>query len=168
MIFVTFYGMNKWLLTSLLLLLLASCGKMEEPEFRRVEGFKIKKLGILESTIGFSTTYYNPNNFGVTVKEAVLDMYLDSVYVGKFFQPAPVSVTSRSEFSIPLEGKVSLKTFMGVDIKGLPGKEVYMQAKGSVRVGKAGVFITKDINYSGRHRIDSDILKNPAGAGSVQ
>ena len=34
-----------------------------------------------------------------------------------------------------------------------------------IKVGKAGVFITKDINYSGRHRLDSTLLKNPAAAG---
>jgi LEA14-like dessication related protein len=155
---------------SLLLLVISvsftSCGKLEEPKFIRVEGFGIKKLGLIETVIGFNTTYYNPNNFGVTVKEAVLDVYVDSLYLGKFNQPEPISVQNKAEFAIPLEGTISLGKALQYDIASMVGKETHIKANGSVKIGKAGVFVTKNINYSGRHRLDGNLLKNPAKAGS--
>jgi LEA14-like dessication related protein len=158
----------KMLLASLLVMFLfSSCGKMKEPEFRRIENFGIKKLGIKETTIGFNLTWFNPNNFGVAVKEAAFDVYLDSVYLGKFIQPNPVSVNSNGEFSIPIEGTVSLLTALQFDIPKLVGKVVHVQANGNVMVGKAGIFMKKELNYKGNHKLDSDLMKNPAAAGSV-
>lgn len=154
---------------SLLLLVISvsftSCGKLEEPQFRRVDSFGIKKLGLTETVVGFNTTYYNPNNFGVTVKEAVVDVYVDSLYLGKFNQPEPISVQNKAEFSIPLEGTISLGKALQYDIASMVGKEAHIKTNGSVKVGKAGVFVIKNINYSGRHRLDADLLKNPAKAG---
>ena len=140
---------------------------MKEPEFRRIENFGIKKLGINETTIGFNLTWFNPNNFGVAVKEAAFDVYLDSVYLGKFPQPTAVSVERNGEFSIPMEGKVSLLTALKFDIPKMVGKMVFIQANGNVQVGKAGIFMNKELNYKGNHRLDSDLLKNPAAAGSI-
>ena len=154
-----------------LLLLIAtissSCGKIKEPEFRKVNGFGIKKMGITEIVVGFNTTYYNPNNFGVAVKEAVLDVYVDSVYLGKFAQPQSVSVNPNAEFSIPLEGAIPLAKALQNGVASLIGKEVFIKANGSVKVGKAGVFITNNINYGGRHRLDESLIKNPASTGLI-
>ncbi len=155
---------------SLLLLVISvsftSCEKLEEPQFRRVDGFGIKKLGLTETVVAFNTTYYNPNNFGVTVKEAVVDVYVDSLYLGKFNQPEPISVQNKAEFSIPLEGTITLGKALQYDIASMVGKEADIKANGSVKVGKAGVFVTKNITYSGRHRLDANLLKNPAKTGS--
>jgi len=144
---------------------LISCGKIENPEFRRLGGFGIKKLGITQTTIGFSIVYYNPNNFGVTLKDAVINVYVDSIYLGKFVQPQPTIVGNKAEFEIPMEGFISLGKALEFDLPSLVGKEVFLKAEGDVRVGKAGVFITKEIKYSGRHRLDQNLIKNPAAAG---
>ena len=108
----------------------------------------------------------SPNNFGVSVKEAVLDVYLDSAYLGKFTQPQVVAVDNKAEFAIPLEAKISLQNAMNLGLERKLGKEVSVRADGSVKVGKAGVFVTKDINYKGRHVLDMNLIKNPAAAGS--
>lgn len=144
----------------------SSCGKIQEPEFKRIGDFGIKKLGLKETVVGLSVTYYNPNNFGLIVKEGTFDVYIDSIYLGKFVQPQAVSVQTRADFSIPMEGTIGFDKAVQFNIPALIGKEVLIQAKGAVKVGKAGVFITKDIDYSGRHVLDKNLIKNPAGAGS--
>jgi LEA14-like dessication related protein len=151
--------MKKIITPILALLLLASCGKIEEPEFRRLEKFGLKNLGMQDATVGFSATYYNPNKFRVTVKEANFDVYIDSIYMGQFTQPEPVDVNDKAEFSIPLEGKIAIQKALSLDLPNMIGKEVYVRAKGKVRIGKAGVFMTKDINYEGRQRISTDLIK---------
>lgn len=146
--------------------IMMSCGRVKDPTFRRLENFGVKKLGVQQTTIGFGATYFNPNSFGVTVKEAALDIYVDSSYLGKFSQTNNIPVKSNSEFSIPLEGKISLLDAVKLNIPALIGKEVYVRANGSIKVGKGGVYIIKDIHYSGKHKLDAALIKNPAGAGS--
>jgi LEA14-like dessication related protein len=149
----------------LLLLLLPACGKVEDPQFRRLENFGLKKVGLEQATISFDATFLNPNQFGLKVKEADLDIYADSVYLGKFKQPLEIEVQPGSEFSIPLEGIVTLQQVLTSEWKRLAGKEVLLRATGAVKAGKAGVFITKAIAYQGRHKLDINLIKNPAAAG---
>ncbi len=146
-------------------LLLFSCGKVADPEFRRIDNFGVKKMGIKESVIGFDVVYFNPNKFGVSVKETLLDVYIDSALIGKFSQVSPIEVKENEEFRIPLEGSISIQKAFQLNIPNLIGKEVLIRAEGATRVGRSGVFINKDIKYSGRHKLNADLLKNPASAG---
>ncbi|RYY82831.1 MAG: hypothetical protein EOO15_22360 [Chitinophagaceae bacterium] len=157
--------MGKWFSAIAATLLLTSCTRMKDPEFRSVDNFGVRKLGFEESTVGFAATYFNPNNFGVTVKEAVIDVWVDSVRLGQFHQPSAVLVNKASEFSIPFEGTIGLQKALQFDLPRLLGKTVTLKADGTVKVGKAGVFISKPIHYEGRQTISADLIKNPAGAG---
>jgi len=141
------------------------CGKVQPPQFKSLDNFGVKNVSLQEATIGFEMTYFNPNNFGVAVKEADIDLYIDSVYIGKFVQPREVGVTSKADFSVPMEGKISWREVIKSNLHKQAGKEVLVRANGTVKVGKAGVFVNKDIQYAGRHVLDLDLLKNPAGAG---
>lgn len=138
----------------LMILFLISCRDVKDPEFRRIERFRIKSLGLQHATIGFSITYYNQNNFGVSVKEPVADVVLDSIPIGQFRQDSGISVSRSSEFSIPLTGTITLETLRKFDLGSLPFKEVPVRATGSVRVGKGGIFVTRPVEYSGRHRLE--------------
>lgn len=155
----------KWFTLLLLCFVFTACGKLKDPEFRRLDHFKLEKLGLQESIVSFAAVYYNPNNVGVTVKEADFDVYVDSAYLGKFLQPQEISVNQQSEFSIPLRGTISLAKAFELKIPQLVGKEVLIRADGKVKVGKGEIFISKDIHYSGRQVLDESLLKNPAGAG---
>ena len=146
-------------------LLLGACARIEEPKFRRLEHFGVKKFGLQQAVIGFDATFNNPNKFGVTVKEAVFDFYADTVYIGKFTQPREIAVSPSGEFSIPMEGTISWMKALDPNVQKMAGKEVLLKANGSVKVGKAGVFINKDIRYQGRHVLDLGLIKNPAAAG---
>ena len=61
------------LLSFLVLIIVSSCGKVKDPEFRRLESFAVKSFGIQKVDVGFRVTYFNPNSFGVSVKEAGAD-----------------------------------------------------------------------------------------------
>jgi LEA14-like dessication related protein len=144
----------KKLLPFFFLLILAGCSKIQEPQFRRVDNFHLKNFGLQQAVIAFNVTYYNPNNFGVTVKEAAADVYLDSIYLGKFVQDSTTGVRKKAEFSIPLSGSVSLQTILNLNLQELSQREVLLKANGSVKVGKAGIFITKPFTYQGKHKIE--------------
>lgn len=142
------------LLFGIITLLAAGCGKIKDPEFRRLESFGVKSFGTEKIDIGFKVTYYNPNSFGVSVKEAAADFYIDSVYMGKFTQDQVVEVDKTGEFSIPLSGSIPLARALELKINDLANRSLLVQANGSVKVGKAGVFITRPFSYSGQHKVD--------------
>ncbi|HEX2534310.1 MAG TPA: hypothetical protein VHK69_11280, partial [Chitinophagaceae bacterium] len=150
------YYMKNWLISIGLVVSLAfgSCGKVKDPEFRRLDNFGVKNLGLQKATIGVEVVYFNPNNFGVTVKEAVADLYIDSVHMGTFRQPAGIEVQKNAEFGIPLSGEISLQKALQLNLTDLQNREVQVRANGSVRVGKAGVFVTRPVQYQGRHKLD--------------
>ena len=137
-----------------LLVLFSSCKHFQDPEFRRLENFRVKKIGLKESLVGFNVTYFNPNHFGVKAKEGVAEIYIDSAYIGRFNQDSLVTVKGSSEFSIPLTGTISLETAMRLNVQNLAQNDIAVQAKGSIRVGKAGFYVTKPIVYSGKLRLD--------------
>ena len=144
----------RFLFPSLLsLVLLAGCANVKDPEFRRIEHFGLRKIGLTQATIGFNVTYFNPNKFGVTVKDAAADVYVDSLYLGKFSQDGPVDVKKDAEFSVPFSGAISLQTALNLKIEDLATKEIFLRADGSARVGKAGVYVTRPIHYQGKHRL---------------
>ncbi|MDQ3683826.1 MAG: LEA type 2 family protein [Bacteroidota bacterium] len=145
---------------------LSSCGKMEEPQFKRLENFNLKSVGLKETVVGFDATLHNPNSFGVTIKESAVDVYLDSVFAGNFKQTEQISVKSEADFSIPLEGKIPISRALNMNLPGLIGKEVLVRADGSVKVGKGGVYVTKEFTFEGLQRLTPDLLKNPADTGS--
>ncbi len=145
--------MNYKRLLPFLLIILLGCAKVKDPEFRRIGNFHLKNFGLQNAVIGFNVTYYNPNNFGVTVKETEADIYLDTLYLGKFVQDSSISVGKNAEFSIPLSGSVALQTVLQLNIQDLGQREVLLKADGSVKVGKAGIYITKPFHYLGKHRL---------------
>ena len=147
------YKMKTTKLLPFLLVLLAGCTKIKEPEFRRVDNFHLKNFGLQNAVIAFDVTYFNPNNFGVTVKEAEADVYLDTIYLGKFIQDSSIVVKKNGDFSIPLSGSVMLRTVLNLNLQELSQREVSLNANGSVKVGKAGIFVTKAIHYQGKHKL---------------
>jgi LEA14-like dessication related protein len=148
----------RWKLFSPILLLacltFTGCRKIQDPEFKRIDHLGIKNWSFQNATVGFSVTYFNPNNFGVSVKEAEADVYLDSSYLGKFTQDSTVDVKGNSEFSIPFSGTISLQTALNMNLDSLARKDVLLKADGFVKVGKAGIYITRPIHYEGLHRLD--------------
>ena len=141
------------------MLLLAGCTRIKEPQFRRIDNFHLKNIGSRQAVIAFNVTCFNPNNFGVTVREAAAGIYLDSVYLGNFVQDSSTGVNKNAEFSIPLSGTVSLQAILNLNLQKLSQRQVLLRANGSVKIGKAGIFIEKPFNYQGKHSIEEISLQ---------
>jgi LEA14-like dessication related protein len=152
------------LLTTLLLSagIFAGCKEVKDPEFRRVDEFGLKNLSIQEATVGFNVTYFNPNDFGVTVKEAEADIYVDSTYMGKFTQDSAIEVRKGADFTIPFSGTIPLRKAMELNLESLSQKDILLKAEGNVKVGKAGIFVSRPIHYQGLHRLDEIQLNKKA------
>ncbi len=137
----------------LFLISITACRKVESPSFKRIENFKIKQLGLQGTTIGLDITFLNPNNFGLNIKDASCDVFLDSLFIGKFTQDHTIDVLKHSEFSLPLSGTIPIQTALKMDFNKLINKDVLFRADGSAKIGKGGIYILRPFNYKGVHKI---------------
>ncbi len=130
-------------------LLLGSCKSyknVQEPEFRDVQNVKLLNVGLLQSTAGIDLIFYNPNNLNITLSSAYGDVYLDSVYFGRFELAEKVSVKKNSEFILP--AIIKLDNIGAIKNKDILQKEfVNIRIDGTSSVSKAGFSKEIPIRY---------------------
>ncbi len=91
--------------------------------------------------------YFNPNNFGLQLKRTDLDIFIDSIYVGHTAQEYQVNIPRKEIFSLPLSIEVDMKNLFKNGLNLLLKNKVMVKATGSVKVGKANVFMNFPVNY---------------------
>jgi len=138
---------------TLFCLLAFSCTKPKDFEYRDVREFKLNTLGFKQSSVSFELVYYNPNNFGVDLKKIESEVYIDSLYLGKFQLDTLMHINRMSEFVLPATIQVDMANMLKNSARMLLKKEVLIQAKGTVKAGKAGVFKSFPFQYEGKKNL---------------
>jgi len=133
----------------LMILVVTSCRAPKDLEYRDFRNLRVQQLGFASSTIKVDLLYYNPNNFGLQLKETDLDIYLDSNYLGHSAQEYQITIPKRAEFILPFEVNVDMKNMLKNALSTIVGKEVWVKVTGTVRLGKANIFKTFPVNYEG-------------------
>lgn len=147
--------MNKLLVAfGFCMLLFASCKKPQEFEYRGMKNFKIEKFGFEKSNLSMDLVYFNPNNFGVSLKKVDCNIYVDGTYLGKFNLDTLMQIEKKSEFALPAKIDVDMKNFYKNALNVMFSKEVTIKATGTTRVGKAGIYMNFPINYESKQKID--------------
>ncbi|MDB5193331.1 MAG: type 2 family protein [Segetibacter sp.] len=145
-------------LTFLLLLFLScaafSCKKPQGFDYRDMRNFKVSNWNLEKSTVTMDLVYFNPNNFGVDLRNVNCDIYLDNTFVGKFMLDTLMHIGGKSEFTLPTKMDVDMRNIFKNTLNVLFSKEVLVGAKGSTRVGKSGIFVNVPFKYEGRHKVD--------------
>lgn len=98
--------------------------------------------------------FYNPNSFPVNLKNVDCDVFLDSSYVGKFLLDTTMHIAGTSEFTLPASFDVEMKNVLKNSLSLLTNNEVLIGAKGTTRVGRAGIYITIPFNYNGKQKLN--------------
>ena len=119
-------------------------------EYRDFKNLSSDKLGFTTSTFKVDVIYYNPNNFGLQLKWIDLDVYIDSNYLGHTTQEYQINIPRRAEFTLPINLEVDMKNAYKNAIPALFGKEVLLKVVGKVKLGKANVFKSFNVNYEGK------------------
>jgi LEA14-like dessication related protein len=132
---------------------LLSCRSVKEPQYIGLDYFRIGKVQLDTSTIDIGLKYFNPNNFGVRLKESICDIYLDSLYLGHFILRDQMQIGAQEYFVLPLKGRVNTASLAKNSLNALFGKEMLVKIDGTARLGKAMVFFTYPVHYEGRHTV---------------
>lgn len=138
------------------IVLLVSCKSenIKEPEYRDIRNIRLMDVGILQTTAGLDLVYYNPNNFGVQLKEARGDVYIDDIYFGRFGIQDKVAVRKHDEFIVPAVIKMdnigAIKNHRDIWKK----KKAVIRIEGFATVSKAGFNKQVPIKYEGTQDIE--------------
>ncbi|MEO8414697.1 MAG: LEA type 2 family protein [Ginsengibacter sp.] len=138
---------KKKLLYVLLTMTILSCSSPKDLEYRSYHNFSIQKLGFNNSTIKLDLEYYNPNNFGMQLKNSDLDIFIDGNMLGHSSFDTLITIPRRNTFILPIKFDVDMQNIFKNALGTLMGKEVTVKLTGKLRIGKANVFMSLPVNY---------------------
>jgi LEA14-like dessication related protein len=126
---------------------IASCTKPKDLEFVDIQNIKMVKWGMSESVIGLDVRFYNPNKKQVQLKDAIAKVYVNSAFLGDTNMDTTIAVPRNDTFAVPLLLKVQTATALAKIMETAKDSAVTVRVEGTVKMGKAGVYLTYPIKY---------------------
>lgn len=142
--------LNRYLLLLLTATILLSCSHIKEPVLKGIDNVEAKGLGLNQPNILFHLSYFNPNRFGVHLKDAEGDAWIEDNFLGHFKMDSSIKITGHSDFSVPVHLVVDMKNAMKNAATLLFKPEVNLKIDGKAKIGKGGIFIPYPIHYEGK------------------
>ncbi len=127
---------------------LSSCKKPQSFEYRGMQNLKVDSIGLVNSRISLDLIYFNPNNFGVDLRNVNCDVYINHNFLGKYLLDTSMHISKKSEFVLPSSMNVDMKNVFKNALGTLFSSQVLVELRGTTRVGKSGIFITVPFTYS--------------------
>jgi LEA14-like dessication related protein len=134
----------------LLALTILSCSAPKALEYKTYHNFSVEKLGFNASAIKLDLEYYNPNNFGMQLKNSDLDIFIDGNLFGHSSFDTLIRIPRRDTFLLPVKFDVEMQNIFKNAWSTLIGKEVVVRLTGKLRIGKANLFMTLPVNYESK------------------
>ncbi len=132
-----------------IIIFMTSCREPKALEYRDFKNLSSDKLGFSSSIFNIDLVYYNPNNFGLDLKRTNLDIYIDNNYLGHTEQDYQIHIPRKGEFTLQVKIDVDMKNAYKNALPALFGKEVLLKVTGKIKLGKANVYKTFEVNYEG-------------------
>ncbi|RYE24270.1 MAG: hypothetical protein EOP51_07960 [Sphingobacteriales bacterium] len=133
-------------------ILFAACANPKDLVYQDVKNFRILNLS-LQPDIGMDVKFYNPNSFGVTMKDADIDVYINDKLIGNGRLQRSYSVPAADTFLLPVALKADLKSLFSNTYSILSNRQVNIKLQGHVKAGK-GVFVNVPIHYEGKQQLN--------------
>lgn len=136
-----------------LTMLTVSCSQPKQLVYQDVRNFRVGKLTLDMPEVGMDLQFYNPNDYGLTLKDANIDVYINNTLIGKAALTNAFSVPARDTFLMPVNLTADLKNVLPNALQILFNKEVEVTLHGNVKAGK-GIFINIPVDYRGKQRLN--------------
>lgn len=127
-----------------------SCASPKALEYKTYHNFSVRSLGFNSSTIALDLEYYNPNNFGLQLRNSDLDIFIDGNRFGHSTSDTLIKIPRRSTFILPIKFDVDMQNLFKNAMSTLLGKEVTVKLTGKLKVGKGNVFLSFPLNYESK------------------
>ena len=135
------------------LLLFNACKAPQAFEYREVKHVGIKHLGFSKSAVTLNLSYYNPNEYGVTLKKVDCEVFLNQSYLGKYVLDTAMHIEGKSVFVLPVSVEFNLGDILKRGTSILFNKEAIIGVKGTTRVGKIGIYRNIPIQYETKFKL---------------
>jgi LEA14-like dessication related protein len=133
-----------------LVVVIMSCRSPKALEYITYRNFSIANLGYDNSTVKLDLEYYNPNNFGMQLRNTDLDIFINGTLFGHSSTDTLIPIGKKDTFNIPIKFVVNMQSVYKNALNTLLGKEVLLKVTGKVKVGKANVFMYFPVNYESK------------------
>lgn len=143
------------LLRAALPVLLLSCSKPKPLVYRDIKNVRVHNMDFRQATIVLDLQFYNPNGYGLSLKNGDLDAYISDKYIGKATLDERTMIPARDTFVLPVSVTANLGSLLNNAISIITHAEqnLPVRLQGTVRAGKGGVFFPVKVNYSGMQKI---------------
>ncbi len=133
-------------------MVIMSCSSPKALEYRSFNNFAIEKLGFNNTTIKLDLEYYNPNNYGMQLRNSDLDIFIDGNLLGHSTFDTLINIPRRNTFILPIKFDVDMQNIYKNAWSTVTGKEVVVKLTGKLRIGKANVFLSLPVNYESKEK----------------
>ncbi len=130
-----------------------SCKKPQGFDYRDVRNIKVENVGFDKTVLKLDLVYFNPNNFGVTLKKVDCDIFINNNFLGHYLLDTVMKIDKKSEFSLPSRIQVDMKNIYKNALSVIFNKEIELNVKGTSKVSKLGIGITVPFDYKGKHQL---------------
>ena len=131
---------------------LLSCSAPKNLVYKDFKNFKVEKLGFTTSTVKMDIIYNNPNTFGLQLRRTDLDIYINNNFLGHTSLDTLINIPRLSDFSLPIKFDVDMKNVLKNVWSTVWGNEVTLKVTGSLKLGKANIFLSMPVNYEGKQK----------------
>ena len=136
------------------IIFVTACKQPQGFDYRDIKNISIEKLGFDSTALKMDLVYFNPNSFGVTLKNVNCDIYIDKKYLGHYNLDTIMKIEKMSEFSLPSLIKIDMKNIYKNALNILFNKEIEINVKGTTKISKVGITITVPFDYINKHQIN--------------
>jgi len=150
------YGRLCVLVVTMLTLAMTGCSQPKALVYQDLRNFRVHTLNLQQATIVLDLQFYNPNGYGLSLKNGDLDAYFNDKYVGKATLDERTDIPARDTFLLPVSVTADLNDLMtnAFDLLATKDKDVLVRLQGTIRAGKGGIFISVPVHYEGQQRIN--------------
>lgn len=145
--------MNHSLRLLILIFFAYSCATPKEFEYRDTRNIHLNSLGFNQSSLSFELVYFNPNKFGMDLKNVESDVFVDQLYLGRIQLDTLMHIPRMSEFTLPSTIQLDMQNLIKNAAKLLFKNQVVIQAKGTLKAGKGGIYTTIPFSYETKQSI---------------
>ncbi len=130
----------------------SSCKQsIQAPIYVGSQNLKLDALSLTGGAIKTDLEFNNINNFGISIKETALKVYIEDEYIADANQANEIKVEAKKHFMFPVVAKFNPASLLPKILKWGGKKELNYRIEGNAKVGKAGVFIKVPVKVEDKY-----------------
>ena len=137
----------------LILLGFCACKQPQSFEYREMKNLKLDHLGFSKTMVSMDLVYYNPNNYGVSLKKIDCQVFLNQNYLGNYLLDTTIHIAGKSVFVVPASISFDMMDVVKKGFNILINKEALIGIKGTTRMKKLGIPFNVPIQYETRYKL---------------